>query len=141
MRTELTIRKSASSSSEIDSISSSGGHSPASPAEHTEDDYSEGRSDATGATDSTDSTDPEMPAQRVVGPLCPQPVRTAIGIFSAMAGLTGMAMLIVGGMGLNNQTDPDSALDQTLAGGGGALMALGFFGACSTQLHTERRVS
>ncbi len=141
MRTEPPIRKSASSSSEIDSISSSSGHSSASPAEHTEDDYSEGRRNATGATDSTDSTDSETSAQRVVGPLCPPPVRAAIGIFSALAGLTGMAMLIVGGVGLNNQPGPDNALDQALVGGGGALMALGFFGACSTQLHIERRVS
>ncbi len=132
MRTELPTRKSTGSSTEIESISESGEDRSASQAEQSEDHYSEGR---------TDSTDSETSAQRVTGPLCSEPVRAVIGIFSALTGLTGMAMLIVGGMELNKQPGPDSGLHQGLAVGGGALMALGFFGALSTQTHIERRAS
>lgn len=128
MHPQVSIRKATPSSSEIDSVSHSDADHSARDVESAEDHYSEGRTEL-----STSESDTEA----AVAPVCPAPVRMVVGMFSALTGLTGMAMLIYGGMGLNRADDPETAQHQALVIAGGIMTALGFFGTLPACVNRE----
>jgi hypothetical protein len=73
-------------------------------------------------------------AERNFIPICPGPVRLAVGVFCGLGAVAGMALAIVGGNALNSPTDPEPDLHRAMFGSGAAMLGLGFLGMLSTQL-------
>ncbi len=102
MRTQVHAKNASSSSAEIDSIDSSSSDTSSDESNPVLGDYAEGR-----APVPADSTPPETH----LVPLCPAPLRIAVGVFSAL---------------------------NALAGAGATMLCLGFVGMLSTRLtHTH----
>jgi hypothetical protein len=70
-------------------------------------------------------------------PICPAPVRIAVGVFCGLGAVAGMALTIVGGNALNSPTDPEANLHRVMLGSGAAMLGLGFLGVLSTQVSRE----
>lgn len=73
-------------------------------------------------------------AERNLIPICPGPVRLAVGVFCGLGAVAGMALTIVGGNALNSPNDPEATLHKVMLGSGAAMLGLGFLGVLSTQL-------
>lgn len=73
-------------------------------------------------------------AEKNLIPICPAPVRIAVGVFCGLGAIAGMALTIVGGNALNSPNDPEASLHRVMLGSGAAILGLGFLGVLSTQL-------
>ena len=107
------------SSAEIDSSDSSSSDNHAKRLDDHQGAYSEGR---VATTENTAST------EKIFTPLCPAPVRLAIGVFSMLGAAAGMTMAIVAGNALNSPSDPEADLHRAMLGAGAAMLGLGFIG-------------
>lgn len=76
-------------------------------------------------------------AEKNLIPICPAPVRIAVGVFCGLGAVAGMALAIVGGNALNSPTDPEANLHRVMFGSGAAMLGLGFLGLVSTQVSRE----
>ncbi len=117
------------SSAEIDSSDSSSSDNHAKCLDDHQGAYSEGR---VATTENTAST------EKIFTPLCPAPVRLAIGVFSMLGAAAGMTMAIVAGNALNSPSDPEADLHRAMLGAGAAMLGLGFIGVLSTQVKKEQ---
>jgi hypothetical protein len=117
------------SSAEIDSSDSSSSDNHAKRLDDHQGAYSEGRVAKTANATST---------EKIFTPLCPAPVRLAIGVFSVLGAAAGMTMAIVAGNALNSPSDPEADLHRAILGAGAAMLGLGFIGVLSTQVQKEQ---
>jgi hypothetical protein len=117
------------SSAEIESSDSSSSDNHAEPSKNYQGDYSEGQ-----VAKSVNATS----AEKIFTPLCPAPVRLAIGVFSMLGAAAGMTMAIVAGNALNSPSDPEADLHRAMFGAGAAMLGLGFIGVLSTQVKKEQ---
>lgn len=117
------------SSAEIDSSDSSSSNNHAKRLDDHQGTYSEGR---VATTENTAST------EKIFTPLCPAPVRLAIGVFSMLGAAAGMTMAIVAGNALNSPSNPEADLYRAMLGAGAAMLGLGFIGVLSTQVNKEQ---
>lgn len=71
-------------------------------------------------------------------PVCPTPVRMAVGVFSGLTAVGGCVMSVVGFLGMQDAHDADFSLHQGLLGGGIALLSAGGAGVVSAFWQREQ---
>lgn len=128
MPRNVHAKQPADHSASIDSNDSSHSDEYVMDTKNPQGDYAEGRLDST-ANSTTD--------EKNLTPLCPLPVRIAVGVFSSLGAIAGMALAIVGGNALNGPNDPEADLHRVMLGSGGAMLGLGLLGLLSTQVGRE----
>ena len=119
---------SSENSGYIDSADSSSSEEQVKRPENAQGNYTEGQVART-----TNSTT----AEKNLIPICPAPVRIAVGVFCGLGIVAGMALTIVGGNALNSPTDPEANLHRVMLGSGAAMLGLGFLGLLATQVSRE----
>lgn len=119
---------SSENSGYIDSADSSSSEEQVKRPENAQGNYAEGQVART-----TNSTT----AEKNLIPICPAPVRIAVGVFCGLGAVAGMALAIVGGNALNSPTDPEANLHRVMFGSGAAMLGLGFLGLVLTQVSRE----
>lgn len=119
---------SSESSVYIDSADSSSSQEQEKVKENAQGNYAEGQVARTTNSNT---------AEKNFIPICPAPVRIAVGVFCGLGAVAGMALTIVGGNALNSPTDPEADLHRVMLGSGAAMLGLGFLGVLSTQVSRE----
>ena len=118
----------SNSSSYIDSADSSSSEEQVKHTKNAQGSYAEGQ-----IAHPTSSTT----AEKNLIPICPLPVRIAVGVFCGLSAVAGMALMIVGGNELNSPNDPEANLHRVMLGSGGGMLTVGFLGMLSTQIGRE----
>ncbi len=112
----------------IDSADSTSSEEQVKRPENAQGDYAEGQ---------VARTTNSITAEKNLIPICPAPVRIAVGVFCGLGTVAGMALTIVGGNALNSLTDPEANLHRVMLGSGAAMLGLGFLGLLATQVSRE----
>ena len=90
-----------------------------------------------GKTPSKSSGATSTAAPKSLKPVCPTPVRIAVGTFSVLIAAGGCVMSVLGANGLYHPADTNISLHRGLLGGGLALVAVGGLGILSAFLERE----